>query len=167
AEGPGARAVLWAHNGHVQHAPDAGLINMGSHLRAELGGADYRAVGFAFDQGGFRAVGPDSVLRDYVVGPAPEDFVDGALAATGIPLFALDLMHIPAAGPVAAWMAAMPNQRSIGAIFDPDNELAYADMSDPRDNFDVLVFVETTTAARGIKRPSRVAGGPIKSNKEP
>jgi len=166
-EGPGTRAVLWAHNGHVQHAPDAGMANMGSHLHAELGAADYRAVGFAFNQGGFRAKGPDFVLRDYTVGPAPEDSVDGALAATGIPLFALDLMHIPPDGPIAAWMAEKPGQRSIGAFFDPDGELAYADFSDPRDNFDVLLFVETTTAARGIERPSRIAGGPIKSNKEP
>src|SRR5215813_13585352 len=80
AEGPGTRAVLWAHNGHVQHAPDAGMVNMGSLLHAELGAADYRAVGFAFNRGGFRAVGPDRVLRDYVVGSAPEGFVDAALA---------------------------------------------------------------------------------------
>ena len=168
AEGPGVRALLWAHNGHVQrgllrvklnHGHE--LTNMGSLLRAELGATDYRAVGFAFNQGGFRASG-----GDYVVGPAPEDFLDSVLAATGIPLLALDLMHIPADGPVAAWMAEMPFQRFIGADFNPDNELLYAGWSDPRDLFDVLAFVETTTASRGIRRPSRVAGE-IKSNKEP
>src|SRR5262249_1515361 len=75
AEGPGTRAVLWAHNSHVQRAlfrikSNHELTNMGSLLRAELSATDYRAVGFAFNQGGFRAGG-----RDYVVGPAPEDFL--------------------------------------------------------------------------------------------
>src|SRR5262249_2303 len=168
-EGPGARAVLWAHNGHIQHAPVGGVPSMGTHLHAELGAADYRAVGFAFNQGSFRAAGPDFVLRDYTVGPAPEGSVDGALAATGIPLFALDLMHIPADGPVAAWMAEMPYQRSIGSMFDPDPDagLEYIDASDPRDKFDLLLLGATTTAWRGIKRPRGCVGGPIKSNKEP
>src|SRR5262249_21814434 len=165
-EGPGSRAVLWAHNAHVQRAlfrvkSNHELTNMGSLLRAELGATAYRAGGCAFNQGGFRAGG-----RDNVVGPAPEDFLDAVLAATDIPLFALDLMHIPADGPVAAWMAEMPFQRLIGSDFDPDNELFYAVWSDPRDLFDVLVFVETTTASRGIKRPPRVAGE-IKSSQEP
>src|SRR5262249_10904564 len=88
-------------------------------------------------------------------------------AATGIPVFALDLRHIPADGPVAAWMADKPHQRSIGGLFDPEKELVFVDKADPRDNFDVVVFVESTTAARGIKRPPSIVGGPLKPNPEP
>src|SRR5262249_1252801 len=166
-EGPGTRAVLWAHNGHVQHAPDAGMANMGSHLHAELGAADYRAVGFAFNRGGFRAKGPDFVLRDYTVDPAPTHFVHRPFSPSRTPLLRLDVRHLPADAPAESWIAEKTGQPSSVAVFHPDGELASAHFSDPRDNLDALLFVETTTAAPGIKRPPRIAGGPIKSNKEP
>jgi erythromycin esterase len=163
AEGPDAKALLWAHNGHVQRAPIpalAGLVDvvtMGSLLHAEFGD-EMVVVGFGFNQGGFQARGGgDSQLRDHVVGPAPESFFDAALAATGIPLFALDLKHVPADGPAAKWMVSKPPQRSIGAVFDParDGKHPNIDVYDPRSCFDVLLFVETTTAARGNKRPAQ------------
>jgi erythromycin esterase len=156
AEGPDAKVLLWAHNGHVQKSAYFDIPNMGSFLAAELG-VDYRVVGFAFNQGSFQAKDSTGRLRDHAVEPAPEYFVDAALAATGIPLFAIDLMHVPADGPVASWMASKPAQRTIGSGFDLALELLAALEADPRDNFDVLVFVETTTAARGNKWPPRVA----------
>jgi len=154
AEGPDAKALLWAHNGHVQKSHYANLINMGSFLHAELG-ADYRVFGFAFNQGSFQAMDRNGILRDHTVGPAPAEFVDAALAATGIPLFAIDIRHVPPDSAVAHWMADTPPQRAIGSGFDAEWELKSAISADPRENFDVLLFVETTTAARGLKRPPR------------
>ena len=160
AEGPAARALLWAHNGHVQNSPLPEFANMGSFLHAELA-ADYLAVGFAFNQGSFRALDRERNLRDHTVGPAPAEFLDAALAATAIPLFALDLKRVPADGPVAAWMADTPPQRDIGALFDADQDLGNALAADPRDRFGVLLFVETTTAARGVRRPAAVAAATL------
>jgi len=170
AEGPNAKMLLWAHNGHVQKSHYFELINMGSFLHAELA-ADYRAIGFAFNQGSFQAMDKERFLRDHTVGPAPAEFVDAALAATGIPLFAIDIMRVPADGPVARWMADTPPQRTIGAGFDAEDELSAAMTADPRDNFDVIIFVDTTTAARGLKWPRRVtlpAPGYVReSNEQP
>src|SRR5262249_55004668 len=131
-EGPHTKALLWAHNGHVQHKTLFDLVTMGSLLSTELG-VDYRAVGFAFGQGAFRARGFDDKLHDYVLSTAPADSLDGVLAATGIPLFALDLKRVPADGPVASWMASKPSQRLISAVFDPQREVLYSFVADPRD----------------------------------
>jgi erythromycin esterase len=157
AEGPGAKAVLWAHNAHVQRLPFVGSTMMGSVLRAAYG-AESVNVGFAFNQGSFQALTyPSGELRSQVVGPAPDGYVDAVLAQTGIPLLALDLRHVPDNGPVASWMASKPKQRLIGAAFGPDIEHNGDMAGDPRDNFDVLVFVESTTAAR--RQKSRVSSG--------
>src|SRR5262249_38146174 len=111
-----------------------------------------------FNQGRFQARrGGDYQLREHMVGPAPKNYFDAALAATGIPLFALDLKHVPSDGPAAKWMASKPPQRSVGSVYAPERggERAYAEVSDPRTYYDVLLFVETTTASRGNKRPAQ------------
>jgi erythromycin esterase len=169
-EGPGAKALLWTHNGQVQRKNLFEWVTMGNVLSTELG-ADYRAVGLAFHQGGFRAMGPDDEVRDYAVGTAPADTLDGVLAAAGIPLFALDLKGVPADGPVASWMARKPSQRYIPEAFDPRQETDFALAADPRDTFDALVFVEATTPSRGLKHTPRAVplspAAVTKSNSEP
>ena len=93
AEGAGVKAVLWAHNGHVQRSRYFELSNMGGFLHEDFG-ADYKVVGFAFNQGSFQAMGVvdgDYRLRAHTVAAAPDGFVDAALAATGLPLAAFDL----------------------------------------------------------------------------
>jgi erythromycin esterase len=169
AEGPGAKAVLWAHNGHVQRSPSVffkmiELTNMGSHLHTMFGN-EMVVFGFAFNQGSFQATDETGKLRDHTVPPAPEGFIDAALAATGLPLLALDLANIPPDGPLAKWLAAKPSQRSIGAVFHGDHT-NYSEVANPRDKYDVLLFVERTNAARGNPRVSRVASG-AGSNGEP
>jgi erythromycin esterase len=160
-EGRNAKAVLWAHNGHVQQSSYLGVANMGSSLEQEFGD-DYVVVGFAFNQGAFQALGRNTEgltrLMDHKVGPAPAGSIDATMAATGMPLFALDLSRVPDDGPVARWMASKPAQRTIGALF-VGAEDQYVSIGDPRDNYDVLLFVDTTTAAHGNKRSSyRMAG---------
>jgi erythromycin esterase len=169
AEGLGTKAVLWAHNGHVQRSPSVffkviELTNMGSHLHTMFGN-EMVVFGFAFNQGSFQATDETGKLRDHTVPPAPEGFIDAALAATGLPLLALDLANIPPDGPLAKWLAAKPSQRSIGSVFHGDHT-NYSEVANPRDKYDVLLFVERTTAARGNPRMSRLAseGG---SNGEP
>ena len=160
AEGHGAKAVLWAHNGHVQRSPSVffkviELTNMGSHLHTMFGN-EMVVFGFAFNQGSFQAVDETGKLRDHTVPPAPEGFVDAALAATGLPLLAIDLANIPPDGALAKWLAGKPSERSIGAVFHGDHT-NYSEVANPRDKYDVLLFVERTTAARGNPRASRVA----------
>jgi erythromycin esterase len=151
AEGPHAKAMLWAHNGHVQRSPLVffkviELASMGSHLHAMFGN-EMVVIGFAFNQGSFQALDETGRLRDHTVPPAPEGFVDAALAATGLPLLALDLANMPPDAPVATWLACQPSQRSIGAVFQGDHS-SYSEAVNPRDKYDILLFVDRTSAAR-------------------
>jgi erythromycin esterase len=112
-EGPDAKAVLWAHNGHVARATpyvadDKTLVaNMGSHLH-EMFGRQHLVVGFAFNQGSFQAMESGRGLVDHTVQPAPEGSLDQMLVAAAIPRFLLELATAPAAGPVADWLLAAP-----------------------------------------------------------
>jgi erythromycin esterase len=179
AEGRGAKALLWAHNGHVKRLAGFDFPNlslrldapsMGNELHRKFG-AEYVPVGFAFNQGAFRVQVADGTMDTRVVGPAPDGMVDAVLASAGIPLYALDLTRVPADGPIARWMASKPQQRMIGnepfeLERDPTREHRLDFAADPRDNFDIILFVERTAAARGPARPAPVETVPV-PNPEP
>jgi erythromycin esterase len=161
AEGPDVKALLWAHNGHVQRIPDTpGTLAMGGFLHDAFG-AQQVVIGFSFNQGSFRIPAMQSV------GPAPAGYLDAALARTGLPLLALDLTRVPASGPVAAWMATEPCQRGAGAgrYTDPSwytprywVQLFYppfTDTGDPREKFNILIFVDTSTPSRPVQDKAR------------
>lgn len=142
---PGAKIVLWAHNGHVMTGARG---NMGSELRKTYGG-QMVIFGFSFNQGSFRAKTPRGGLKEFTVPPAPAGSLDAALAESGIPLFALDLRSAPKTGPVSEWLRAGHATRSIGALYTEDSPYAYMGALVAPDAYDVLLFVEKTTAARG------------------
>jgi erythromycin esterase len=168
AEGANAKALLMAHNYHVKRGRSfvplvfggSSLPTMGCDLRARFG-AEYAVIGFSFNQGHFVAKrNEDGEPSAHSVGPATGDMLDAALAATGLPLFALPLDNLPAEGVAAKWMASRPYQRDIGAFF---SEEAYERMlklgiatfmlaADPHELYDAIFFVETTTAPRCLGR---------------
>lgn len=145
-EGPGAKMVIWAHNGHVMNRPGW----MGAHLRKVL--EDEMVVfGFAFNQGWFqaRSMPLSGPLKSFRVGPASESSLDGTLAAAGLSLAVVDLHSLPKTGPVAEWFADPHGTRSVGSAFDEkwDNQ-ALRPRYVVTDVYDALLFVETTTSAR-------------------
>ena len=144
---PGAKIVLWAHNGHVATGGFGGYEPMGVSLR-KMFGAQMVVFGFAFNQGSFQAVELGKGLHDFNVPAAPPGSLDATFAATGIPLFALDLRDAPKSGPVANWLSESHKSRSIGAVYSEDSAAQYLmDLNAPQ-SFDVMLFVEKTTAAR-------------------
>jgi erythromycin esterase-like protein len=144
-QNPGSKIVLWAHNGHVETSPY--WDNMG-HVLRQMYGAAMVVFGFAFNRGGFQAVDTGgSGLREFIVDAAPADSLDGALAATGIPIFALDLRG--ATGAAGAWLAVPRKTRSIGAVFGPGYPYEYSEIASPQ-HYDALLFVENTTRARPV-----------------
>jgi len=144
---PNAKIVLWAHNGHVAKNIAWGYKTMGSALR-EMFGEQMVVFGFAVNQGSFQAVERGKGLHDFTISPAPAGSLDATLAATGIPLLALDLRKIPKGSPADTWFSQPHKSRNIGAMYatDMDNQFLI-DMKAP-DSFDVLLFVEKSTAAR-------------------
>lgn len=144
---PSAKIVLWAHNGHVSTAGMATFEPMGVSLRKMFG--DKMVVfGFAFNQGSFQAIERGKGLHDFNVALAPAGSLDATLAATGIPLFALDLRSAPKSGPVATWLSQPHKTRSIGALYSEESAAQFFWETNILKAFDVLLFVEKTTAAR-------------------
>jgi erythromycin esterase-like protein len=144
---PDAKIVLWAHNGHVSTADSPGYKPMGASLR-EMFGDKMVVFGFAFNQGSFQAAERNKGLHDFTVSSAPAGSLDATLARTGIPLFALDLRKAPKNSAVATWLSQPHKSRSIGALFSNDMENQFLTDLTPTRSFDVLLFVEKTTAAR-------------------
>jgi erythromycin esterase len=148
-QNPGAKLIIWAHNGHVGYAPYSGIEPMGSYLKKAFG-SQLVNFGFAFNEGSFRAVELGKGLHEFTVGPAPAGSWDQALAATDIPIFALDLRRAPQQGPAASWLEGDHPSRSIGATFSDGTANLFWSNARQQDAFDAVLFVEKTSAARGV-----------------
>ncbi len=143
---PKAKIVLWAHNGHVATGGFS-YETMGSALR-RMYGKEMVVFGFAFNQGSFQAVAQGGGgLKNFAVPPAKAEMLDGTLASAGIPLFALDLRSAP------AWFDQPRGSRQIGAVYPEGEPYAFVGNIVPKEAFDALLFVDTTTVAR--KNPNR------------
>ena len=153
-EGPDAKAVLWAHNGHVA-TNNQGIEWMGSHLR-RMFGADMFVFGFAFNQGGFQAIEmpfpSERGLRPFNVEPAPEGSLDAMLAAAGLQSAAIDLRALPKDGPVAKWFGEPRATKSIGAGYGDQFATNFLTKQVTPKIYDGLLFVEKTTAARPVSK---------------
>jgi len=154
-QNPTARIVLWAHNGHVSASGEGSGDSMGSYLRRMYG--DKMVVfGFAFNQGSFwategsyKAIEMAKGVHVFTVPPAPDGSLDSTLAATGIPIFAIDLRLLPLDEPVGRWFRSPRKSRSIGAVYsDKEADYWWIETTAPED-YDALLFVEKTTAAHG------------------
>jgi erythromycin esterase len=153
----GARMVLWAHNDHVSREA-GGLQPMGAYLAQWLG-RGYRAFGFAFAGGSFRAIdwsrgpGRPGTVATVTTTPPPADTVEAALLRAGLPRLALDLW--PRDGPgLPRWFEAPRRMRESGVVF--SGEQAMARTLVLPNAYDALFFVERTAPARPIA-PARLA----------
>jgi erythromycin esterase len=149
ARRPGQKLVVWAHNGHVA---TAGEFPMGQELRKTLG-STMVVFGFAFYRGAFRARNWDSPsreLHDFTVPPAPRNSLDALLASTKLPVFALDLRETSHDEAAASWFAAEHETWSVGAVYSfALRTVRWREVT--KDRYDALLYVENTTAARGIE----------------
>jgi erythromycin esterase len=150
-QGANAKAVLWAHNSHVgrdTYNAKSKVRSMGDYLD-EYYGRQYVVVGFAFNQGSFQARRQSNFrLVDHTVPPAPAGSLDATLAAVGLPAFAIDLTRISPGEPIAGWLSSQPATRQVGAVYSEKHTDDYFEKLDLSKTFDILAFVESTTAAR-------------------
>lgn len=153
-EGPGAKAVIWAHNAHVQFSDSwMGDEFLGYRLRKKLG-KDLVVFGFSFNEGGFQAKNSgsdDYALQGFQVPPHPKATLDQAFASAGVPIFALDLRKIPLVGPIRQWFQSPQTTRTIGALYDEAKPDAFLFSWPVSESFDAMFFIERTT--RAIPRP--------------
>ena len=143
---PKEKIVLWAHNGHVATGGFS-YETMGNALR-QMYAQQMVVIGFSFNQGSFQAIPQGGgALRNFTVPPAPPGSLDATLAASGIPLFALDLRKAP------QWFREAHGSRQIGAIYPEGAPFAFLGDIVAAEAYDAVLFVESTTVAR--KNPGR------------
>ncbi|MFL6195859.1 MAG: erythromycin esterase family protein [Thermoanaerobaculia bacterium] len=134
-QNPGARIVLWAHNGHVSRSPGA----MGSYLGARHG-KDMVVLGFAFGEGRYNAVRDAFGVIEWDALPPPANSVESFLASPGIPRFILDLRRVPAGG-AGAWLRKPKQFRAIGALVARCGMYPHV----VTNYFDGLIWIDRTT----------------------
>ncbi len=143
----GAKMVLWAHNEHI--ATQANYPTMGWHLREQFH-SDYLAIGTSFYEGFFNAHGLDSQGNPTPVQPfhiqASQASSSYELGNVGLPLYALDLRHIPA-GSVGDWMNGYHPFLEIGAVYSPAFERSSYVPTPLPQWFDVLINIRDVTAS--------------------
>ena len=143
---PKAKIVLWAHNGHVATGGFS-YETMGTALR-RVYDKDMVVFGFSFNQGAFQAIAQGGGgLKNHTVPAARPETLDGVLASSNLPLFALDLRGAP------AWFGQPRGSRQIGAMYPEGEPYAFVGNIVPKEAFDAILFVDTTTVAR--KNPGR------------
>lgn len=147
---PGAKMVVWAHNGHIfRGSPFA----MGTYLDQVFGDA-YYALGFVFSEGGFQAINGDREssrkgLVDFTLKPAPEGYLSWYFKKAGIGDCVIDFRSVSGDGVVGEWLKAAIPMRSLGSMYSEKWELK--NFSRPTvlaDYYDGMVFIDTTTRAR-------------------
>jgi len=148
-QNPGAKIIVWAHNGHISHRGTPSYEPMGGYLRKMLG-SQYLNFGFAFNEGSFQAVEMGKGLHDFTVGAAPNGSLDATFAATGVPIFALDLRTAPKLGLAADWLKSSHQTRSIGAVFSESTANNYYVNTAAPEMFNAVLFVEKTSAAHKL-----------------
>ena len=141
---PDARVMLWAHNYHISAM--AGW--MGSLLRTAYGD-DYVNLGFLFGSGQFNAVGcgPGGSLSACVTTLVLPGSIEALFGATGQPLTLFDTRRIAAGGAAAAVLSVPIAMRNIGAVYQPGNDSAYFSGNLVPQEFQLLIYVKTTTAS--------------------
>jgi erythromycin esterase-like protein len=140
-QNPGAKIVVWAHNGHVATGGFS-YETMGTALR-RMYGREMFVFGFSFSHGSFQAIPQGGgALKNFTVPPVSSASLDATLAATRLPLFALDLRAS------AEWFRERHGSRQIGAIYPDGAPDAFIADFVPANAFDAVLFVDTTTVAR-------------------
>ncbi len=102
-------------------------------------------VGFTCNRGEYTAIQRGTGLGRYPLKTAGPESYEYLLAQAGVSQFLLDLREVRADGP-SAWLLRRMQLRSIGAIAG-DQQFFPADLSR---EFDFVVFLDRTTATRGL-----------------
>jgi erythromycin esterase len=150
----GARAVFWAHNGHVDAAtyPD-GKPKAGQRLRERFGDA-YYACALEFGEGSYqyRRPEPDGTLHSLgtdTVGPPREGSIPWQLDRIGAGNALIDLRTPPPDPAVRDWLTSPQPAHGIGwaHVTPPSVEGEFEDVT-PGASFDGVLYVERSTPVR-------------------
>ncbi|MFC5753093.1 erythromycin esterase family protein [Actinomadura rugatobispora] len=145
--GPGARAVVWAHNSHIGDAratpmAAAGMVNLGQLARERHGRDQVVAVGFAGGCGEVVAAGRWGDPWETMNVPRPhrgsgEELLNESGVEHGLFVFA--------DWPEASWLNATRGHRAIGVVYDPARDDRNYVPTRLADRYDALCWFRRTS----------------------
>jgi erythromycin esterase len=144
--------AIWAHNAHIKRGAkttfeDDDSPAMGEFLQQSE--REYVPIGFSVAEGSFRIWDMnEGEIATAEMTPPPTDSVPDMLSELEDDIAALDLQSLPTDGPVEDWLASEPTQHNLHGGYEED-PMNYAE-SNPRDDFDHLIFVREGTPARDL-----------------
>ena len=153
--GPGAKAVVWAHNSHLGDATATqfgshGQINLGQLCRESFGDEVY-AIGQGTDHGTVAAASMwEGAMEIKEVRPALPDSYERLMHLSEMNAFFLPITK-PKNPRLTAALAARRLERAIGVIYRPETERLshYFDASLAR-QFDEWIWIDETSAVRPL-----------------
>lgn len=156
--GPGAKAVVWAHNSHIGNAAATemgwarGEHNLGQLVR-ERYGEEAALIGFSTARGEVAAADDwDGPMQVKAINAPLGDSVEDHAVRSGAERFMLDITRLDDQD--KAVLREPRRERAIGVIYRPGSELQshyfHADLSE---QFDAFVWFETTRAVAA--KPSK------------
>ncbi len=152
---PDTRVVVWAHDGHISRAAHEwanywGGGSMGGEL-SRLFGDDYRAFGLLTYAGSYSGASGRQIIDTRLL-PAPVGSLEEALHRVGLRLGASLLitdLRGAATGPAGGWLMEPRLIRMIGYAAE---DLGFATGISVGSQFDGIVFVDTTSPSRVLRR---------------
>ncbi len=142
-QNPKAKAVLWAHNGHIKEKslPYNSSVVMGNVL-ADRYGEDYLSIGFSFYSGQYTAVRSGEGLGTQVAEPASTGSIGSVFHTLDLPLFLLDV-RAARRDARASWLVRPHEMRQIGAVAPRDGQTFSQIVL--TDDYDAIIFVDQMT----------------------
>ena len=139
AKRSGVKAVLWAHNGHVEESKDGRAMGYYLSQREEK----YLSVGFAFHEGRYTAVGDEGIGAYGTVSSEPGS-IEQVFHRMGLERFVIDLRKSERGDATSGWLRKELLHRRIGAVAQPWAFLP----ATPAEVYDAMVYVEESTPSR-------------------
>jgi erythromycin esterase len=145
---PGAKMVLWAHNGHIIRVPG----RMGEHLSQRYGDG-YFVIGQTFGTGSFNAVMVSNAdvnldLRAHSVSTMREDAIERVFTATGIDRLVFDARRLRSESSQATLPLESPlSIRAIGATYKPVAADLHSAPTLLSVDYDLIIWFRNATAS--------------------
>ena len=146
------KVMALAHNGHIQHAQTAGIQKqdvkwMGYNL-LNMYGDRYYAVGFTFNEGGFRASAADGSIQSFTLSPWPGSLT-AAFSAFKIPLFFMDIASLSQNDAIKNVLNRDYFFYNAAAAYD-NNEANAGSIYNLTQSYDGVIYVDKTTPTTGL-----------------
>ncbi|UCH96573.1 MAG: erythromycin esterase family protein [Candidatus Aminicenantes bacterium] len=153
--GPGAKVVLWSHNGHLGDGFSPNIRKtMGTNLREKYNRSEMVIIAFNFYRGWFNAYalqeGGMKLRAIYTPYPKEESYSTYFVHA-GIPAFFLDLRDLLAGdlNPAASdWIQGPRPFRTVGSTYDIEKPEDYYSTIRLPNVFDIVIYFHDTSASQ-------------------